>query len=109
MLLLATIKDKAVDHSLLRKLDLLPIRSRRRERMSCDDGWLATDDLDAVEPSDVTYKVGGHSSCPTVTTSSSSSWDGSDSKGKVEDDINDVVHIDEIDTEARSEARRSLE
>ena len=58
MLLLATIKDKAVDHSLLRKLDLLPIRSRRRERMSCDDGWLATDDLDAVEPSDVTYKVG---------------------------------------------------
>lgn len=97
MLLLAIINNKAVDHFLLRKLDLLPIRYRHRERMSCDDDWLAAGDHDAVvQPSDVADKVGDDSFCPPAATSISSPCDGSDLKENVEDDVNDVVHIDEI-------------
>ncbi|CAI5732690.1 unnamed protein product [Hyaloperonospora brassicae] len=103
MLLLAVINNNAVDHSLLRKLDLLPFRNRRSERMSCDDDLVAVDDHDAaVQPSDVSDEVGDGSSRPPATTSIPSPCDDSDLHKNVEDDVNDAVHIDELDTEVPS-------
>ncbi|KAK1941672.1 Protein CLEC16A [Phytophthora citrophthora] len=65
MLLLAIVNNKAVDHSLLRELDLLPFRHRHGKAVdtALEDDPVAQAEKDAADTEDVSSKTGQHNGC----------------------------------------------
>ncbi|CAI5728025.1 unnamed protein product [Peronospora effusa] len=98
MLVIAIINNKAVDHSLLRELDLLPFRYRHGKRAKCDDKRITGNGYDKTAQQKKTDdNAMTDSSALPAFASLSSSYDSSDSQG-IRGGAGKDVNIDKIDT-----------
>ncbi|CAI5731829.1 unnamed protein product [Peronospora destructor] len=98
MLLIAITNSKAVDHSLLRELDLLPFRYRHGKRANCDDKRTTADGHDkTAQQKETEDNAMANGSALPATASLSSSYDSSDSQG-IRGDAGKDVNNNKIDT-----------